>query len=115
MPRVRLLLKTSGKGWTKTPNLLIDRLLPILRDTELRVLFVILRATTGWNREGHPVSLTYRSLVSRTGRQSEAVSRALRRLERLGAIHILDANLHVLRLKAKSGGPKSEAYIKTRK
>jgi hypothetical protein len=115
MPRVRLLLKTSGKGWTKTPNLLIDRLLPILRDTELRVLFVILRTTTGWNREGLPVSLTYRSLVSRTGRQSEAVSRALRRLERLGAIHILDADLQEPLRIAKNGSPESEAYIKTRK
>lgn len=93
MPRVRLLLTTKATGWTKAPNLLFDRLLPTLRDTELRVLLVILRQTTGWQREGTVVALSYRQLVRRTGRQSAAVSRALRRLERLGAIHIEDASM----------------------
>lgn len=88
MPRVRLLLKTNDKGWTKTPNLLIDRLMPVLRDTELRVLLVVLRATTGWNRDGRAVTITYRELMARTGRHTEAISRALGRLERLGAIQL---------------------------
>lgn len=62
--------------------------MPTLRDTELRVLLVVLRSTVGWNREGVAVSLTYRTLVRRTGRQSEAIAAALRSLEAKGLVHI---------------------------
>lgn len=51
--------------------------MPELRDTELRLLLVLLRQTTGWNREGRPVILSYRTLSRRTGRQSEALARGL--------------------------------------
>lgn len=51
--------------------------MPKLRDTELRLLLVLLRQTTGWNREGRPVILSYRTLIRRTGRQSEALARGL--------------------------------------
>lgn len=69
-------------GWTKTPNRLLDQLLPTLRDTELRVLLVLLRHTVGWNRPDRVVTMPYGLLISRTGRQSEAISKALRSLER---------------------------------
>lgn len=54
--------------------------MPKLRDTELRILLVLLRQTTGWNREGRPVVLSYRTLSRRTGRQSEALARGLESL-----------------------------------
>lgn len=69
------------------PNLVIDGLMPKLRDTELRVLLVLIRQTAGWNRPGSTVTVPYRKLTLLTGRQNEAVSSALRSLSELGLIH----------------------------
>lgn len=74
--------------WTRTPNVVIDRLMPDLKDTEVRVLLVVLRSTVGWNRDQHSVILSYSMLAQRTGRSSEAISNALKGLERKGLIHI---------------------------
>lgn len=89
MPRIKANL--PGTPWTKVPNDLFDRLMPTLRDTELRVLLALVRATSGWNREGRPALLTYRALTALTGRQSEAVANAIAALTRRGLIHILGA------------------------
>ena len=75
---------------TPFPSYLIDRIMPELSDTEWRLLCVVVRQTLGW-REGAPKGkggdwlarrkgrdwLTHRQLKARTGRASEAVSRAL--------------------------------------
>lgn len=87
MPRIRLLLPGNQTPWTKIPNFLLDRLLPELKDTELRLLLVIVRQTLGWQREGRPVIISYRTLMKRTGRGSEAVSKAIRALHARGVIH----------------------------
>ena len=69
------------------PNQLVDQEMPKLRDTELRVLLVLLRYTTGWRTPRDHAFLTYGFLARRTGRQSEAISRAIKRLEQLGLLH----------------------------
>lgn len=69
------------------PNLLLDRLMPDLKDTELRVLLVVLRQTVGWNRPNRAVVLSFRRLKSLTGRHSEAISKALSSLQAKGLIH----------------------------
>ncbi len=79
---------------TPFPSYLIDRIMPELSDTEWRLLCVVVRQTLGW-QEGGPKGkgghkdgewlarrkgrdwLTHRQLKARTGRASEAVSRAL--------------------------------------
>ncbi len=91
MPRVKLTLPGSGTPWTKVPNFLVDTLMPNLRDTELRVLLALVRATMGWNREGRSVPMTYRRLILLTGRRSEAVGKALASLSERGLIHTPDA------------------------
>ena len=68
------------------PNHLMDQLMPSLRDTELRVLLVLIRYTIGWKAPREHAFLTYGFLCRRTGRQSEAIARAIRNLERLGLI-----------------------------
>ena len=73
--------------WTKVPNIFLDRLLARLTDTETRVLLVLLRRTAGWGRPGEEVMFSYRDLQRSTGRQSEAIARALKSLERRGLIH----------------------------
>lgn len=87
MPRLKLNLSPTLRRWTKTPNMLVDHLLPTLKDTELRIILVLLRETSGWNREGRPVILSYRALERKTGRHTEAISRAIERLAKLGLIH----------------------------
>jgi hypothetical protein len=80
--------------WTKTPNLLLDALLPTLKDTELRVILVLLRQTVGWNLDHRIVTISYRTLVHRTGRRSAAIAAALRSLQAKGLIHSYRASTH---------------------
>ena len=84
---------------TPVPNGLLDRWLPTLRDTELRVLLVVCRATCGF-RAGPEAGmrarkrrdwLSHRQLVARTGRASAAVSRAVEALARNGLLVVEDA------------------------
>ena len=109
MPRLKLLLPRQTHSWTKTPNLVLDKLLPDLKDTELRILLVLIRATSGWNREGAALILSYRTLQTRTGRGSEAVSRALASLKAKRLIHTPTAQRKYAPAKPKQDLPKSEA------
>lgn len=88
MPRITLKLPGPHVPWTSTPNLLLDNLMPSLRDTELRVLLILVRQTYGWNRESRLVILSYRTLMNRTGRHSEAIARALSSLKAKGLIEM---------------------------
>lgn len=81
-------------GSTPFPNLLIDRVMPELSDTEWRLLCVVCRQTLGFvspdgtgNRRARDW-LTHRQLKARTGRASEAVSRALDGLVRKDLIRV---------------------------
>jgi hypothetical protein len=72
---------------------LIDEVMPALRDTEWRVLCVVVRGTLGW-REGDGRKrrdwITHSQLKRRTGRASEAVSRAVQSLVRRGYLIVSD-------------------------
>jgi hypothetical protein len=61
--------------------------MPELKDSELRVLLVLLRETVGWHRDDALCSLSYFELEHRTGRQREALADAIQSLERQGLIH----------------------------
>jgi len=76
---------TFARGLTQTtpfPNILIDEVMPRLKDTEWRLLCVIVRQTLGWHDEitGYRKErdwLTRSQLKTRTGRNSEAISLAI--------------------------------------
>ena len=78
---------------TPVPNLILDQLLPKLRDTELRVLLVIVRSTLGWvdrytgNRKERE-RISSHQFKTRTGRESAAISKALEELSKVGLIVI---------------------------
>lgn len=77
------------------PNRVVDEVMPTLKDTELRVLLVVLRQTWGW-RDGSGRFkardwLTASQLRARTGRASESVSGAVDSLVRRGLIVVEDA------------------------
>jgi len=83
-------------GMTPVPNGLLDRVMPMLRDTELRVLLVVVRQTLGWQDGPDSAQrkekdwLTQGQLMRRTGRASGAVSRAVDALVRAALIDVLD-------------------------
>lgn len=87
MPRLKLTLPPPSTPWTKVPNVLFDKVIPHLKDTELRILLILIRQTSGWHRDNQTIMLTYRTLMARSGRGHDAVSRALRTLRDLGLIH----------------------------
>jgi hypothetical protein len=86
---------------TPFPSLLIDEVMPTLKDTEWRLLCIIVRQTLGWQQKdtGERKTsdwLTHRQLRLRTGRASEAICKALDRLVRQGLIEIRDDLRHPL-------------------
>lgn len=83
-------------GTTPVPNALLDRVMPTLRDTEFRVLLVVVRQTRGW-QDGPDMSqrkerdwLTQSQLMGRTGRGSGAVAQAVEALVQAGLIEVQD-------------------------
>lgn len=83
-------------GTTPVPNELLDAVMPKLRDTELRLLLVVVRQTLGWQDGADPMKrkekdwLTQSQLMRRTGRASGAVSHAVDALVRANLIDVLD-------------------------
>lgn len=96
MPKLSLNLPPPSVPWTRIPNSVLDRLLPQLSDTELRVLLILIRQTLGWQHGSLRTALTYQSLMRRTGRGRGAVATALRDLEARGVIHRLRAAAHLV-------------------
>ena len=87
-------LKTGGT--TPVANDIFDRVMPTLRDTELRVLLIVVRQTAGW-QAGPGLSqrkdrdwLTQSQFMQRTGRASEAISHAVDALVQAGLISVTD-------------------------
>ena len=82
-------------GTTSVPNFLFDRVMPRLRDTEWRLLCVIVRQTFGWTSgDGERKKsdwLSHYQLKRRTGRSSAPVSRAIDTLVRAGLIVVRDS------------------------
>lgn len=102
--------------WHPVPIRLVDMVMPHLRDTELRVLLVVLRQTWGWKVDrmnagkteaGKTAAgqhththkqltkrrdwLSHRQLCRRTGRGSDAVSAAVASLTASGLVIVEDA------------------------
>jgi len=82
-------------GWTPVPNRLVDDAMPRLRDTEWRLLCIIVRETIGRRdsdgERQRRAWLSQKLLKRKTGRQSEAISRAIDVLCRSGLIEVRNA------------------------
>jgi hypothetical protein len=81
-------------GTTPFPNILIDRVMPHLTDTEWRVLVVVVRQTFGWSagkgKRKAVDSLSHAQFKAKTGREGAAISRAIDRLVRVGLVVVRD-------------------------
>ena len=95
---------SKATAWHPVPIRLVDDVMPALKDTELRILLVVLRQTAGWKSDRlagtgtHNTTthkrrdwLSHRQLCRRTGRGSDAVSRAVASLTAAGLIVVEDA------------------------
>jgi len=110
-----------AKGTTPVPTDLLDRVLPLLRDTELRVLLVVVRQTLGWQVGRDPSVrkerdwLTQSQLMRRTGRASGAVARAVDALVRRGLIDVLDEGGRPLLTAAERRRSRGRLYYRFRR
>ncbi len=83
-------------GTTPVSNDILDRVMPTLRDTELRVLLIVVRQTDGWQagpdarQRKERDWLSQSQLRRRTGRANGAVSRAVDALVKKGLVHVTD-------------------------
>ncbi len=92
---------SKAASWHPVPVRLVDEVMPRLKDTELRVLLIVIRQTAGWKldrattgsdqRAKHRDWLSHSQLCRRTGRGSDAVSRAVASLAASGLIVVEDA------------------------
>lgn len=92
--------KREGIPWAKlgpvipVPAVYIDEIMPALTDTEWRVLLVVIRQTVGWVERGSKQLrknrdwLTHSQLRLRTGKRSDAISRAVNSLVSSGLIMV---------------------------
>ncbi len=71
-------------NYTQTPNDLFDRLLPLLKESELKVLLAIMRKTFGWHKIRDAISIT--QLMKMTGLARETVIDASKSLQLNGLI-----------------------------
>jgi hypothetical protein len=81
--------------FTAFPNVLLDQVMPSLKDTEWRLLCVIVRQTEGWSQNGKPKArdwMSQRQLMQKTGRNSAALSAALRQLVGRGLVEAQTAS-----------------------
>ena len=85
---------TEVQGTTPVPNFLLDKVMPRLRDTELRLLLVVIRKTSGWLQpDGTRKKADWMShfqLKRKTGRSSTAISKAIDVLVRSKLIVVRD-------------------------
>ena len=100
---------TFDLGTTIVPNLFFDRLMNRLRDTEWRMLGLIVRQTWGFHKERD--WLSHRFLTRRLGRGSAAISRAISVLVRSGLIVVRNRSGRVLLSAAERRRERSGLYF----
>jgi phage replication O-like protein O len=71
-------MRIPPPNYTQTPNALFDYWLPLLKEVEVKVLFVIARKTFGWHKQKDVISLSQLSKL--TGCTETNVSKAVKSL-----------------------------------
>jgi hypothetical protein len=82
-------------GTTPVSNFLLDKVMPRLRDTELRLLLIVIRQTSGWLQPDGTRKkadwLSHFQLKRKTGRSSAAISKAIDVLVRAKLVQVRDS------------------------
>lgn len=85
------------ENFTPTPNILFDKLLKGLNNSELKILLVIIRQTNGWvdkktgKRKGRD-RINHSQFIKKTGLSKRAISYAVGSLLQKGLIEITDSS-----------------------
>lgn len=87
---------------TQIPNYILDEMMPLLTDTEFKVLMIVCRQTYGWHKEADRIS--YSQLKEKTGASNGSIANALRSLREQGLIIVLDEKGHQLFTKEECRG-----------
>jgi phage replication O-like protein O len=77
-------MRISAPTYTQTPNDLFDHWLPLLKESELKVILVIMRKTFGWHKKKDKISIS--QLMEKTGLSRETVIIAAKSLENKGLV-----------------------------
>ncbi len=96
------------------PTVLFDEQMPRLKDTEWRLLCVIVRQTLGWkSRKGRKKRdwMSQKQLIARTGRNSAALSAALDNLVRKNLVVCQDVGGRVLLTKQQRRQHRGHVYF----
>jgi phage replication O-like protein O len=72
------------ENYTKIPNVLIDKYMPLLRPAEFVVLIAIARKTVGWHKKSDMVAIS--TIILMTGLSKNSVKKSLKNLKTLGII-----------------------------
>ncbi len=101
--------------FTAIPNVLIDEVMPTLKDTEWRLLCVIARQTIGWvdgsGKRKQRDWMSQSQLISKTGRNSAALSAALDVLVREDLIECQSENGELLDMPEKRRRHRGRVYF----
>ena len=91
----------TQENYTPTPNILFDKLLKELSNSELKILLVIIRQTNGWidkktTKRKEKDRITYNQFIKKTGLSRRIISKAINSLSDMGLIKITDNSGEVL-------------------
>lgn len=73
----------------QVPNVIVDEMMAVLGDTELRCYLLLIRKTTGWQKEMDFISNT--QFQKYTGRGKTSITHALQKLQERGLVFELDS------------------------
>ena len=79
--------ESNQEPFTMVPNVYLDRIMPLLTDTQKAVCDIVIRETIGWHRESAAISNTM--FKTKTGKSEPAIIRAKKSLEEMGVLVIL--------------------------
>ncbi len=75
-------------GYTKVPDLLIDKLMKNLSEAELKILLTIIRQTIGWNKDKDQIS--HSQFKEKSGLSARSITAAIEALSNRNVIEITD-------------------------
>lgn len=83
------------KQTTQVPNILFDRYLPLLTESELKILLIIIRQTYGWvdkrtKRRKTKDRISHNQFIQKTGLSRRVISKTLKSLLTKRYINICD-------------------------
>lgn len=100
---------------TKIPNIIFDIHLPVLKESELKVLLIVFRQTVGWidkktgSRKTHD-RISRSQFVRKTGLSCKIISKAIQSLLTKGLISITDQSRNLLISSSDRKGKKKIYY-----